>query len=136
MEKQHSHTLSKIERLKSKKLLDQLFQSGTSFGVGPVRVFYLLHNEKVESNLQVVTAVSKRNFKRAVDRNHIKRLLRESYRINNGFLKEILAEMPENMALGLFYRSSEIPVFKEVNDKIILSLQRLSQQIAEKGESS
>lgn len=123
------HTLQKHERLKSKKLLDSLFKTGETFTVGPIRVFYRPHQESVDSNLQMVVAVPKRKIKKAVERNRVKRLIREAYRVNNGALKEALENAPENWSIGFFYRSSEIPVFKEVNDKIILSLQRLLQQI-------
>ena len=129
LEKMKRQTLHRNERLKSKKLLDALFKQGETFSVGPIRVFYRLHNDPVDSKVQLVVAVSKRNFKKAVDRNYIKRILREGYRTNNVFLKKELEDYPENLSIGLFYRSSEIPVFKEVNDKIILSLQRLLQQI-------
>lgn len=123
------HTLQKHERLKSKKLLDSLFKTGETFTVGSIRVFYRSHQEPVDSKLQMVVAVPKRKIKKAVDRNRVKRLIREAYRINNGAIKEALESTPENWSIGFFYRSSEIPVFKEVNDKIILSLQRLLQQI-------
>jgi ribonuclease P protein component len=123
------HTLKKHDRLKSKKLLDALFKTGETFTQGPLRVFYRFHEEPVDADLQVVVSVSKRNFKKAVDRNHIKRILREGYRLNCEILKKELINHPENLSVGFFYRSSEIPVFKEVNDKIILSLQRLLQQI-------
>ena len=123
------HTLKKHDRLKSKKLLDSLFKTGETFTVGPIRVFYRSHQEPINSKLQMVVAVPKRKIRKAADRNRVKRLIREAYRINNGELKQTLENAPENWSIGFFYRSSEIPVFKEVNDKIILSLQRLLQQI-------
>lgn len=73
---------SKTEKLKSKKLIDQLFNEGKSISTFPLRLVYLKTN--FEGNLKVKTgvSVSKKHFKNATDRNRIKRLLREVYRTN------------------------------------------------------
>jgi len=73
---------SKTEKLKSKKLIDQLFNEGKSISTFPLRLVYL--KTKFEGNLKVKTgvSVSKKHFKNAIDRNRIKRLLREVYRTN------------------------------------------------------
>lgn len=73
---------SKTEKLKSKKLIDQLFNEGKSISTFPLRLVYL--KTKFEGNLKVKTgvSVSKKHFKNATDRNRIKRLLREVYRTN------------------------------------------------------
>ena len=73
-------TLSKEERLKSKKLIEKLYTEGNSIKVFPLRIIYLQTEHTSKFAAQAGVSVSKRNFKRAVDRNRIKRLLRESYR--------------------------------------------------------
>ena len=75
-------TFSKIERLKSKKEIDILFSDGKSISKYPIRLVYKKtdFNEKIK--IRAGVSVSKRNFKKAVDRNFIKRLMRESYRKN------------------------------------------------------
>ncbi|TDO24406.1 ribonuclease P protein component [Pedobacter duraquae] len=74
-------TFSKEERLCSRKLLDQLFKNGSSFLLYPFRISYLRVDEIVESPVQVVINVSKKRYKRAIDRNLIKRRIREAYRL-------------------------------------------------------
>ena len=73
-------TLGKAERLKSKKLIDRLYEEGNSIKVFPLRMVYLQTEHTSEFPVQVGVSVPKRNFKRAVDRNRIKRLMREAYR--------------------------------------------------------
>ena len=83
---QMKHTLGKLERLKSKKLIEKLYEQGSSVKSFPLRMVYLQTKHTSDFPAQVGVSVSKRNFKSAVDRNRIKRLLRESYRLQ----KEIL----------------------------------------------
>ena len=79
-----NNTLCKKERLKSQKLIWRLFEEGTSIKVFPFRLVYIA-TEK--TSLQSSFSVPKRNFKKAVDRNRIKRLIKEAYRLekNNAF---------------------------------------------------
>ncbi len=75
----------KSEKLKSKKTIELLFQEGKSVSKFPIKVFYLpiVNYEKTQAGF----AVPKRNFKNAVDRNRIKRQLREAYRLQKHLLK-------------------------------------------------
>ena len=73
-------TLGREERLKSRKLVAKLYEEGKSIKVFPLRMVYLQTEHTSNYPVQVGVSVPKRNFKRAVDRNRIKRLLRESYR--------------------------------------------------------
>ena len=79
-----NNTLGKKERLKSQKLIGRLFEEGTSIKIFPFRLVYIA-TEK--TSLQSSFSVTKRNFKKAVDRNRIKRLIKEAYRLekNNAF---------------------------------------------------
>lgn len=125
-----NNRLPKAEKLTHFGLIEALFSKGKSFGAGPFRIFYVEHNEEdVKAPVQVVFSVPKKKFKRAVDRNRIKRLMRESYRLNKHELLELAQSRSKKWSIGLIYRSSEMPEFKEVNGKIILSLQRLIQEI-------
>src|SRR5687767_15833995 len=76
------HTFRKEERLSKDKLIQELFDRGSSFYLFPFKVFFMLNPDKDVRFHQVVISVSKRNFKRAVDRNLIKRRIREAYRLN------------------------------------------------------
>ena len=75
-------TYNKEERLKKKKLIAQLFKEGKSLAVFPIKLVYLKTEHDGPYKLQASVSVAKRNFKKAVDRNKIKRSLREVYRKN------------------------------------------------------
>src|SRR5205809_6930341 len=84
-------TLGKSERLKSRKLIELLFKNGRSFNAFPFRVYYI--EEKIifdEPNVHFGGGVSTKNFKKAVDRNRIKRLTREGWRLQKQPLIESL----------------------------------------------
>ncbi|QMU66483.1 MAG: ribonuclease P protein component [Flavobacteriaceae bacterium] len=73
-------TLGKYERLKSKKLITQLFEEGRSLKIFPLRLAYLQTEHTSGFPVQVGFSVSKKQFKKAVDRNRIRRLIKEAYR--------------------------------------------------------
>jgi ribonuclease P protein component len=75
------YTLGKEERLKSRKLIEKLYQEGNSVKAFPLRMIFLQTQHTSNYPAQVGVSVPKRNFKLAVDRNRIKRLLRETYRL-------------------------------------------------------
>ena len=85
-------TLSKEEKLKSRKLIEKLFVEGDSLKEYPLRLKYLRIRDE-NNSIKVAFSVPKRNFKLAVDRNRIKRLLRESYRKNKAvFVEGLIGE--------------------------------------------
>jgi ribonuclease P protein component len=75
-------TFKKQERLKKSKLIEQLFAEGKSITVFPIKLIYFQIDHQSPYKVQAGVSASKRNFKKAVDRNKIKRLLREVYRKN------------------------------------------------------
>jgi ribonuclease P protein component len=77
-----SFSYPKIEKLKSQKQIEQLFSEGKSVSAYPLRMVYLKTEFDEDTQIKTRVTVSKRNFKNAVDRNRIKRLLREAYRLN------------------------------------------------------
>ncbi len=90
---QSMKTFSKEERLCSRKYLDLLFKNGSSFLLYPLRVSYLVVEETPNFPVQVVINVPKKRYKRAVDRNLLKRRIREAYRLQKqehlyNFLKQ------------------------------------------------
>ena len=76
------NTFRTEEKLKKKNLITELFASGKSSSVFPLKMIYLQNDHDSPYKIQAGVSVSKRNFKKAVDRNRIKRLMRESYRKN------------------------------------------------------
>lgn len=75
------NTLGKHERLKSKKLIEKLYQEGSSIKAFPLRMVFLKVENTFIYPVQAGVSVPKKNFKLAVDRNRIKRLMRETYRL-------------------------------------------------------
>ena len=108
---------SNKEKLKSKKLIDQLFTEGNSISAHPLRLVFIetLFDDAVK--LKVGVSVSKRNFKKAVDRNKIKRLLREAYRLNKGLY---FNNITTQYAFMILYIGAEMPEFKSLDAKIKL----------------
>lgn len=99
------------EKLKSQKIIDQLFSDGQTITAFPLRLIFL----KINGDNQVGVSVSKRNFKKAVDRNYIRRLMRESYRLN----KTLLTDNNVNgYAFMILYISKDLPDFNLINHKM------------------
>ena len=120
-------TFTKEERLYEKKLLEQLFKDGKSFFIFPFKVFVFPLKTTAKYPAKVLISVPKRNFKRAVDRNRIKRLVREAYRHNKYILwppgKKAGCIYP--LLIGLIYTAKVHLDYEEVERKIILILQQL-----------
>jgi ribonuclease P protein component len=127
-------TLAKQERLKSRKLIEQLFDEGKNFTVNPFRIYYLLlplPTTHLSFTIQFGAGVSTKNFKRAVDRNRIKRITREAYRLQKLPLQEKLKEKKIRLNVFFIYTGKELPSYKEVYDTINLSLTRLDKIVNE-----
>ena len=108
-------TLGKEERLKSRKLIGEVFGKGKSFLQFPVKVTYLIKENTEVSTVKAGVGVSTRYFKKAVDRNRVKRLLRETYRINKHPLHDLCKE--HNVQLVIFF----LYVDKQMPDYIVLA---------------
>lgn len=103
------------EKLKSRKLIKQVFEEGKTIKSYPLLVRFI---ETDEETHKVGVSVAKRNFKKAVDRNRIKRQLREAYRLN----KEQLADKKSKYAVMIiFIGRKEVPTI-QVMDKVRLLL--------------
>ena len=125
----------KNERLKSRKLIESLFESGKSFSLFPYRVTYKFVDDE-KGHLQAGFGVSSRNFKRATDRNRIKRLSREAYRHQRNDLADLLHKKRQSLIVFFIFTGKELPDQKFVSEKISIILQRLAQQANEKYPSN
>ncbi|MDM1406940.1 ribonuclease P protein component [Myroides sp. DF42-4-2] len=110
-----NQTYSKEEKLKAKKLIDELFITGKSVSKYPLRLVYIEVNDQDAPPLQTGVSVSKRHFKKAVDRNYYKRLLRECYRKNKTL---ILDHVDQKFAMMLFYQTKDRLTYQEVEYKM------------------
>ncbi len=119
-------TFTKAERLSSKVAIDKLFETGKSFHSAPFKICWL---ETIESKspVQIVISVPKRSFKRSVDRNRLKRLIREAYRKNKNSFYEKLEN--KKILLMFIFTSKAMIEYTEMEEKIIIALQRLNKSI-------
>lgn len=130
-------TLGKNERLKSRKQIELLFSKGNKFVVSPFRIFFISTEHKVKgtaSSLQFGIGVSAKNFKRAVDRNRIKRLTREAWRLQKNVLKEKLTTTDEQLNVFFIYTSKEMPEYSLVFNKIGTAVKKLIEKIEQQGK--
>ncbi len=123
----------KAERLCHKKLIEELFQSGRSFYSYPFRLVWMPVISPIDYSAQMAISVQKRHFKKAVDRNLLKRRVREAYRKNKGELYIKLEELNIRIVFMMIYSTPEILDYNEIEGKIKVVLSRLKEEIS-KGE--
>jgi len=115
-------TFKKAERLSKEKFIKELFEKGSSFYSFPFKVIHQASPNQSNSTVnQVLISVSSRNFKRAVDRNKVKRMVREAYRLQ----KEIIQSRPEKGIFSFIYTAKEILPFVEIKNKLFLVLEKI-----------
>jgi ribonuclease P protein component len=139
---QRRHTLPKAEKLKGRKQIEALFAEGKAFTLFPIRVVYRLEPGPAQADgptpteatafPRVGVSVSARHFKKAVHRNRIKRLLRESYRLQKQILPN--AGLAQGLQLAVFFLfvGKELPSYHLINEKMCQCLQRLAKQMKER----
>ena len=119
------NTFKKQERLSGKKTFEALMREGEEFYQFPFRVKWMFTETEISFPAQVAFAVPKRTFKRAVQRNRIKRILRESYRRNKEFFYVELKNRNRRLRVLLIFTHKAPLELQESDAKIILTLQRL-----------
>ena len=120
----------KEERLKSRKSIEYLFSNGNVINHFPFRLlFSISENKEFEYPARIAVSVSKRNFKRAVDRNYIKRKLRESYRTNKQILHEYLEEINQKVFFIVIYIAKEDISYQMIEKEVKLLLEKLTKQM-------
>lgn len=126
-------SLSKSERLKSYKRIRLLFARGNRFKVDALLVYYHLRDETgaemVGEPLQMGVSVGARYFKKAVDRNLMKRRIREAYRKNKATLKETLLANTSGLDLFFVYTSGELLAYPRIETAIQKSLGLLIEKV-------
>jgi ribonuclease P protein component len=128
------NTLKKAERLDRKKVIGKMFTGGAgahSFTVFPLRVVYLTEPELM-SQASVLISVSKRYFKHAVDRNRVKRQIREAYRLNKHILLDFLSNRNEKMAVSFIYLSEELMPTDFIEKRMKIALEKMLEKLAMK----
>ena len=124
-------SFGKKEKLKSRKQLAELFGGKQSFFLFPLKVFYLEPSQVLDNNIKVGVGTNTRNFKKAVDRNRIKRLLREAYRIYKLPLHEHLAQNNKQLVVFFLYVDKLLPQKEVLQSKMPQVIKELIKRLNE-----
>ncbi|MDR1809962.1 MAG: ribonuclease P protein component [Prevotella sp.] len=133
MDNTKRNTLGKTERICGTKRLEQLFASGISFIAYPLRVVYI-QREKGETEVSILVSVSKKKFRRAVKRNRVKRLIRESYRLNKAAFWNICQQYDTGLDVAFLFLKDELPDCKEIENAMLKAAVTLDDKL--KGNAS
>lgn len=126
-------TLGRNERLKSRKMIGRVFEEGKKLNQGLLRVHYLLTGPaEGSSGLQVAVTVSTKNFRKAADRNRVKRILREAWRLQKNELRDLL-KAKGALYVFVIYTAKEIASFELVREDIRVLIGKLSSYINKTG---
>jgi len=117
--------LRKKNRLCTEKEIGTLFTEGTAHFIYPIKLLYLTYSSK-EADYKLLVTVSKRNFKKAVHRNLIKRRIKEAFRMNSFQILKSLEGKGKGVNIAFIYVSRNILDFKEIEDLINRQLLYLS----------
>ncbi len=122
-------TLPANERLKHKKRIGELFQKGSSFFVFPFKVYYIkTSSAQAPSFPKVLISVPKKRLKKATDRNRVKRLIRENYRLQKHILRE-LDKKEQLTTIAFVYSSKELMEFKPLQKAMLKALKKIAETI-------
>ena len=113
---------SKKEKLTGKKKIEGLFRQGSSFYFSAFQIRFTPASD--QDHHEVLVTVPKKNFKRAVDRNLLKRRIREAFRLNKQLIKD-----SHPSYIGFVYISKEILTFHEIQNQLITVLGRLKNKM-------
>lgn len=122
-------TLHKQERLCSRKTIEELFNGGDSFLAYPLKVVFRPGQIDTPYPVQSAFTVSKRNFKRAVKRNILKRRMREAYRLNKVILYGQIGQKERAVALMFVYIGKDIAEYATIEKAMISAFKKLLAKI-------
>ncbi|MBN31041.1 MAG: ribonuclease P protein component [Crocinitomicaceae bacterium] len=130
MPKTSSFSYPKSERLRSKKLIDATFERGQKFKSWPLVAKWLDTELAEDVPCQTLVSVSKRSFRLAVDRNRIKRLMREAWRSQKHAAYAALQEHEKQRALVLIYVGKELPTLEGMHTSMRTLIAKMIEALA------
>lgn len=126
-----SPTFNKRERIVSKKLIEQLFSKGSSFSISafPLRIV-VMETARVTDDVpvQVLVSVSKRHFKHAVDRNRVKRQIREAYRHHKQILTDKVQQQ-QTLAIAFIWLADGLHESATVEKSVRILLGKAAERL-------
>ena len=123
------YSLNKQERLKSQIFIKDLFTTSSSFGKRPLRILWNSREvSKNKSTCKIVVAVPKRNIKKAVERNRIKRMIKEAYRVNKIDILSFFNERNVECHLGILFVGKSMVTFENINEAMCILLEKLPKE--------
>ena len=127
-----AYTLGKTERISKQKEIDSLFTKGEAFLAFPLRIIYSLEACETASpnKTAILVSVSKRRFKRAVDRNRVKRLIREAYRLNKKSLSDCSFLQGGQLKVAFIYIHKEVLGYQEVEKGMKKAIEELKRHLS------
>ena len=134
MESNKRYFFGSTQKLKSRTLIQQLFTQGKQISEFPLKAIWMPSTEN--HPLQTGVSVSKRYFKKAVDRNKIKRLIREAYRLQKNGLENHLVGGNQQIALFLIYTGKERPSYQQISDCCGVIIKKLVKSIHAKPQAN
>ena len=123
------YTLNSTERLKHRKLIEEIFSQRNTVYKGFVRINYIITDFDDDSIAKVGFSVPKKKFKRAYKRNRLKRVMREVYRLNKPAFYDILTKKNIKIALLFVYLDDEIKDYKTIEENMTLAMEKLLAKI-------
>ena len=121
----NDNTFPKAEHLCGEIRISQLFSEGKAFIVYPLRIVYRVV-DKSEIPVKVMFSVPKKRFKRAVKRNRLKRLMRETYRLNKKILTDTAIHHQLTIEMAVGYVSDELVDFETMQSKMVSALNKIA----------
>ena len=121
-------TFRRVDKIKGIKTINNLFDEPNIVTVFPLKAFYKTESITAEKTVELAVSVSKKRFKKSPNRNRVKRVLRESYRINK---VKILSNIPNHIKLSVMivYIGKELPKTTEINSKTEELFKKISTRI-------
>lgn len=128
------HSFGRAEKLKSRKVLEELFEKGNSLSAMPLRLLWMPLPFDAQAPVKAAFSAPKRRMRLAHDRNRMKRLMREAYRLHKSDLLNCCTKQQKGMALLWMAQCNTPPDYNRVEEKIILLLKRLVKEHAPPAE--
>lgn len=123
---------TKSERIHSKSEIDSLFLTGESLFVYPFKIIIKTSDTVSLPRVKILISVPKKKYSKAVDRNRIKRLIRESYRLNKNVLLNHLNDNHPSLQIAFIYVDKKIAPYSSIEKSMIKSLDKILSWIQSK----